>query len=136
MVQPCRFMVNGVFFLRCLSFLFGWGTFSKHSPLGGSTFSNYSPLGGPPPQNIAIKQQVGPPRPKSKGHLYIYIYKTIYIIYSCKNARAHIYYENLFKHVSHPVETVMSSTIKIFMPGTSVRRRRRVGRQAPSGWGR
>ena len=36
----------------------------------GSIFSNYRLVGGPPPQNIAIKRQVGPPLPKSnKGNI-------------------------------------------------------------------
>ena len=45
-------------------------------PLGGPLFQNIDHWGGPPPQNIAIKRQVGPPPPKSKGQ-YIQNYSNI-----------------------------------------------------------
>ena len=37
---------------------------------GGPLFQNIVYWGGPPPQIIPIKRQVGPPPPKSKGHIF------------------------------------------------------------------
>ena len=67
----CRFTVNSFFFLR--TFTFVWAFFQNIVHWGGPLFQNIVHWGGPPPQIIAIKRQVGPPPPKSKGHSYCII---------------------------------------------------------------
>ena len=64
----CPFIVNSVFFCE-LSCLCGLPFFQNIVHWGGPLFQNIVYWGGPPPQIIAIKRQVGPPPPKSKGHI-------------------------------------------------------------------
>ena len=67
----CPFIMNSMFFCE-LSCLCGLPFFQNIVHWGGPLFQNIVYWGGPPPQIIAIKRQVGPPPPKSKGHVYTF----------------------------------------------------------------